>query len=266
MRILSDVLFVYLIKEWLNFARGGYAMNKMNTKNSEGQRVLEWASLHASLYRYCLVLTGSEWDAADLSQTTWSKAIQRLQIKGHENPEAFLFRTAKNSWIDDCRRKASYKELLDGIIRSCQQGAQMKRMHDAEQAMQAIFRHLSPIQRTVFVLREALGYSIAETAGWLSTTEGAVKAALYRARQSLGAVRDEIASEEAVGQSDSEEQLAASHSVQAMEEGRVAELVQLLYGESYWTVQAAQGYRIPFKSGITYDNHAHSMSSLRMCA
>ncbi|RJE88762.1 RNA polymerase sigma factor [Paenibacillus sp. 1011MAR3C5] len=240
-------------------------MRKMMTKDRTERQKPDWESLQTSLYRYCLVLTGSEWDAADLSQTTWNKAIRRLREQGHDNPEAFLLRTAKNSWIDDCRRRAAYKELLDGMVHTYRQDPPMPKKHDSEQAMLALFRHLSPIQRTVFVLREALGYSIAETAEWLETTEGAVKAALYRARQSLEAVREELEAEEAAVRQDSEESEAASRSVEALEEGRVADLVYLLYGEPYWTVHAVQGYHTPFRASHI-SGHSHSTTSMRMCA
>lgn len=234
----------------------------MITKDRADQKEPDWESLQSSLYRYCLVLTGSEWDAADLTQTAWSKAISRLQERGHDNPEAFLLRTAKNSWIDDCRRKSMYKELLGGMVHSYRQDSPVSKEYDSEQAMQALVRQLSPIQRTVFVLREAMGYSIAETAQWLNTTEGAVKAALYRARQSLGAVKEAMENEEAAGEPDAEERESISQSVKALEEGRVADLVYLLYGEPYWTVHAVQGY---FRAGGT-SGHTYTAPSMRMCA
>jgi len=235
----------------------------MMTKDRTGRKEQDWEGLQRALYRYCLALTGSEWDAADLSQTAWSKAISRLRERGHDNPEAFLLRTAKNSWIDDCRRKSMYKELLDGMVHSYRQDTPVPKEYDSEQAMQALVRQLSPIQRTVFVLREAMGYSIAETAEWLNTTEGAVKAALYRARQSLGAVKEAMESEEAAAdEPDAEERETISQSVKALEEGRVADLVYLLYGEPYWTVQAVQGY---FRTGGT-SGHSYSAPSMRMCA
>jgi RNA polymerase sigma-70 factor (ECF subfamily) len=61
-----------------------------------------------------------------------------------------------------------------------------------ELAFQAIVKHLSPLQRTVFLLRDVLSYSITETAELLETSEGAIKAALHRARHSLNAVKDDL--------------------------------------------------------------------------
>lgn len=66
---------------------------------------------------------------------------------------------------------------------------------EIEVAFHALTRHLPPLQRTVFLLRNVFEYSIAETARLLQTTEGAVKAALHRARKSLGSVRADLAGE-----------------------------------------------------------------------
>lgn len=63
---------------------------------------------------------------------------------------------------------------------------------EIESAFQALFRYLSPLQRTVFLLRDVCGYSSTEAAGMLYTTEGAVKAALHRARHALDAVKKEL--------------------------------------------------------------------------
>jgi RNA polymerase sigma-70 factor (ECF subfamily) len=61
-----------------------------------------------------------------------------------------------------------------------------------EIAFQALINHLSPLQRAVFLLRDVMDYSIAETARLLVTSEGAVKAAHHRARHSLKAVKEDL--------------------------------------------------------------------------
>ena len=193
---------------------------------------LDWSAMQAALYRYCLSLTKSSWDAQDLSQTVWAKAYERIRGRGHANPEAFLLRIAKNAWIDNCRRKAAYKELLEGMLR-CDDDAKGDTL-ELEHVFQALMKHLSPLQRTVFVLREALGYSIAETASGLGTTEGAIKAALYRARQSMGAVRDEL-ERNGIGMLVSyEEQEKLREAAAALQEGQTLELVSLLSEGYIW--------------------------------
>jgi RNA polymerase sigma-70 factor (ECF subfamily) len=190
--------------------------------------------LQSALYRYCLSLTGSVQDAEDLSQHTWVKTIRRLAEHGHANPEAFLLRVAKNGWIDECRRRKGLRERLQWLSELGGPGLESERP-EAERAIAALVRHLSPIQRTVFLLRDALGYSIAETAELLGSSEGAVKAALHRARRALADVREACKRDrldaEPEGWLDAEAEELARQILQAYSEGRTAELIALVQSQ-----------------------------------
>ncbi|OPA75294.1 hypothetical protein BVG16_22115 [Paenibacillus selenitireducens] len=143
-----------------------------------------------TLQRYCLSLTQSRWDAEDLAQDTWVKAFHPLHAMDHPHMEARLKRIAKNTWIDQCRRKKLFQQIqamseLNTVMPDYG-------LLNIELALQALMKHLSPLQRTVFLLRDVFEYTIEETARYLKTTEGAVKAALHRARQSMRTVRDDM--------------------------------------------------------------------------
>jgi RNA polymerase sigma factor (sigma-70 family) len=147
--------------------------------------------LQSVLNRYCLTITDSPWDAEDLAQETWLKLISSTSSLRHKNPEALLIRIAKNTRIDYIRREA----ILSRIKK--QQQAEVTLTEEdgnllIEAAFQSLMKHLSPLQRTVFLLRDVFHYSIAETADKLGTSVGAVKATLHRARQSLSAVREDL--------------------------------------------------------------------------
>jgi RNA polymerase sigma factor (sigma-70 family) len=151
------------------------------------------AQMQAVLNRYCLSLTRSNWDAEDLAQDTWLKALRVLKGLGHTNPEAFLLRIAKNTWIDQLRRKtvlagALKRDLPDLLKVTPSDNGNF----EIEAAFQALMKHLSPLQRTVFLLRDVFGYSISEAAAVLGTSDGAVKSALHRARHALEAVKSDI--------------------------------------------------------------------------
>lgn len=151
--------------------------------------------LQAALSRYCQSLTGNRWEAEDLVQDTWVKAIRTIQGDGHPNPEAFLLRVARNAWVDRLRRKGVQTSALqqaEGPRKQEEAGA----LFELEAAFHALARHLSPLQRAVFLLRDVLDYTAAETARLLETTEGAVKAALHRARHALEEVRRELRDDE----------------------------------------------------------------------
>lgn len=153
-------------------------------------------ALRQSLSRYSLALTGSSWDADDLQQDVWVKALSRgpAELAGHPNPEALLLRIARNAWTDRCRRLAVHRRAMRLEQASAQPDAPGAEAAagEAEAALQALARHCSPLQLAVFLLRGPLGLSAAETAQALRTSEGAVKAALHRARAALPGVRREL--------------------------------------------------------------------------
>ncbi|MMZ48872.1 ECF RNA polymerase sigma factor SigG [compost metagenome] len=156
--------------------------NTINIENLE--------ELQAVLKRYCLSLTKSNWDAEELAQDTWVKALGKLNNFEHTNPKALLLRIAKNTWIDEIRRKAVFTRILNR-----EQAKVTEPDHgtvEIEIALQSLMNHLSPLQRTVFLLRDVFAFSISETSDILGTTEGAIKAALHRARKSLEAVKEDL--------------------------------------------------------------------------
>ncbi|MCP1356444.1 RNA polymerase sigma factor [Aneurinibacillus migulanus] len=141
------------------------------------------------LRRYCLAITRSSWEAEDLMQETWLKAFVALTKQGtHSNPKAFLFRIASNTWIDKQRKQ---KVILDNGI-DINTLAQENEEHTEEikEALEIIVRHLPVKQQAVFLLTEAFKFTAAETAEMLEMTEGAVKAALNRARVKLRLLRE----------------------------------------------------------------------------
>jgi len=141
-----------------------------------------------ALWNYCLRLTGSAWDAEDLVQETMLRALARLaQLWQPVDPRAYLFRIATNTWIDQRRRevRAEFRELAA----EAEPTEQMPEVRvEAQEALAHLVRVLTPLQRVVFLLCETLDFRAHEAASLLGTTEGAVKAALHRARRGLAAV------------------------------------------------------------------------------
>ncbi|QWU17976.1 RNA polymerase sigma-70 factor, ECF subfamily [Paenibacillus sophorae] len=181
--------------------------------------------LQAALKRYCLSLTGSSWDAEDLAQDTWLKALEPLRA-GHSNPEAFLLRVAKNAWIDAGRRKA----VLQRILQQSNEAKYIEQENgefEAEMAFQAMIKHLSPLQRAVFLMRDVLDYSAAETAELLDTTEGAVKAALYRARLAIPAVRKELSADGPTLPEEQSFRAFLERMADAYKQGQIEELIEI---------------------------------------
>jgi len=135
------------------------------------------------LYRYCRYLAESPWDAEDLVQETLIRAFVTLGTMFAEVPEprAWLFRVASNLWVDRARRarldqKARALAGAPPVVATDPQ--------DLRETAGTLFE-LAPQERAAVVLKDVFGFSLEEAAAALSTTPGAVKAALHRGRGKL---------------------------------------------------------------------------------
>jgi RNA polymerase sigma-70 factor (ECF subfamily) len=263
--------------------------------------------LQMTLKRYCLALTQSPWEAEDLVQDTWVKALGYMKtsehsklksddmndtsqmnnntdhtsrtnfssLTNHPNPEALLLRIARNTWTDIMRRKATLSRVLEMDQPRTEEAAGYG-LFEIEAAFQALQKHLSPLQQAVFLLRDVFEHSGLEAAEILDTTEGAIKAALHRARQALPAVRQELL--QSNGPSivqDTELQIALNRLASAYEQGQIAELIELvLADESQETVMAVSSQSFqsfqsvqPFQSdGFSSMGWNYSEPGMRMVA
>ncbi|MGF6356614.1 RNA polymerase sigma factor (sigma-70 family) [Paenibacillus sp. 4624] len=170
----------------------------------EGKRVPNPAlhdvlpELMASLYAYCMSLTKSVTETEDLVQETCLKGLSSAVAQASErtdtsfNWEAYLIRIARNTWIDGIRKQEKLRSILDEMKPVMFEFAREESFEELESAVQLLIHTLPPWQRAIYILREIMGYKAAETAEMLRTTEGAVKAALNRARTALSKVRHKL--------------------------------------------------------------------------
>jgi len=153
--------------------------------------------LMGSLYAYCLSLTKSVPETEDLVQETCLKVLSSSVVgtsgmNKDINWEAYLIRIARNSWIDILRQRERLAYKLDSLKPLLHEMEEERRFEELESAVQLLVDMLPPWQRVIYVLRELMGYKAAETAEMLDTTEGAVKAALSRARSAIAEVRHRL--------------------------------------------------------------------------
>jgi RNA polymerase sigma-70 factor (ECF subfamily) len=146
--------------------------------------------LRPDLYRYSRYLTRSAWEAEDLVQDTLARAFVTLgcSYQVPANPKAWLFRVASNLWIDRTRRA---REVPGDIP---DRGVEDPGGVDRDAAGTLIGR-LAPQERAAVVLKDVFELTLAEIAESLSTTVGAVKAALHRGRGKLREAESEFESE-----------------------------------------------------------------------
>jgi RNA polymerase sigma-70 factor (ECF subfamily) len=140
--------------------------------------------LRPELYRYCRHLTRSAWDAEDMAQETLAKAFVHLGLMTEppHNPRAWLFRVASNLWINRTRQR---RELPSQFCAEAPEPSTGADPRATREAAGTLIAQLSPQERAAVVLKEAFGQSLEEIAETLSTTLGAVKAALHRGRAKL---------------------------------------------------------------------------------
>ncbi|MER7000444.1 sigma-70 family RNA polymerase sigma factor [Streptomyces sp. NPDC000410] len=142
-------------------------------------------------------LLGSATDAQDAVQDTFLQwqAADRQRIKV---PEAWLTKVATNLCLDRLRSARARRErtagawlpepLLDGDP-MLGPADTFEQRESVSLAVLTLMERLSPIERAVYVLREAFSYHHAEIAEILDITESASQQHLHRARRRITAAR-----------------------------------------------------------------------------
>jgi RNA polymerase sigma-70 factor (ECF subfamily) len=149
--------------------------------------------LRPELYRYCRYLTRSPWDAEDLVQDSLARAFvsSAQQTNEIQDPRAWLFRIASNLWLNQVRHagiERTHATSSASISNASMSGASAAAVSDPRETREAagtLLAQLAPQERAAVVLKDVFEFSIDDVAGLLSTSAGAIKAALHRGRGKL---------------------------------------------------------------------------------
>ncbi|MFF3357593.1 sigma-70 family RNA polymerase sigma factor [Streptomyces sp. NPDC002917] len=142
-------------------------------------------------------LLGSAADAEDTVQDTFLRwqAADRERV---EVPEAWLTKVVTNLCLDRLRSAQARHERVAGawLPEPLLEGDPMlgpadtfEQRESVSLAVLTLLERLSPVERAVYVLREAFSYSHAEIAGILDITESASQQHVHRARIRVAAER-----------------------------------------------------------------------------
>ncbi|MCX5315808.1 sigma-70 family RNA polymerase sigma factor [Streptomyces sp. NBC_00154] len=142
-------------------------------------------------------LLGSAADAEDTVQDTFLRwlAADRERV---EVPEAWLTKVVTNLCLDRLRSAQARHERVAGVWlpEPLLEGDPMlgpadtfEQRESVSLAVLTLLERLSPVERAVYVLREAFSYSHAEIAGILDITESASQQHVHRARIRVAAER-----------------------------------------------------------------------------
>src|SRR5215216_3114032 len=132
-------------------------------------------------------ILGSVTDAEDTVQETWLRwyGVNPSDVR---DPRAFLVRVTTRLAIDRLRRARTRRETYVGpwlpepILTRQDPSEEVAMAESVSMAMLVVLETLSPLERAVFVLREAFGMPHAEIAEVLGRKEEAVRQLARRAR------------------------------------------------------------------------------------
>ena len=145
------------------------------------------AEVRPRLHRYCSRMLQSSLDGEDLVQETLARAFFHLPlVREPRDLGAWLFRVAHNLCIDELRRRAR-RERGPSFEPAESEGkpAEPGQAVEVESAFRRLLELLPPKERACLILKDVLEFPLKDIAGIVSSSEGAVKAALHRAREKI---------------------------------------------------------------------------------
>ena len=152
-------------------------------------------TIRPELHRYATRMVGSAIDGEDVVQEALIKAHAALPMLSHETHlRGWLFRITHNKAIDLLRRNSHAPlALLDEVPMNTQPDEPLEEQELAALAL-SMFLKLPPRQRSCVILKDVLGYSLAEVSEHLDATVPEIKATLHRGRTRLRALALDVES------------------------------------------------------------------------
>ncbi|ACT00537.1 RNA polymerase sigma-70 factor [Paenibacillus sp. JDR-2] len=180
------------------------------------------------LFSLAYQLTGSAADAEDAVQDVFLKVQNMNPEKLHE-PKAYLCKMITNRCLDHLRSARVRREqyvgpwLPEPIAQYYDDGLEEVVRHDLlSYAMLALLERLSPSERAVFVLREALGFDYPAIAELTGKSEQNCRKLMSRARAKMGLTEEELLTGGTI------EQAWINRFVAALSEGEVDIVLSML--------------------------------------
>ncbi|EHR62705.1 RNA polymerase sigma-70 factor [Saccharomonospora cyanea] len=146
------------------------------------------------LFSMAYRILGTAVDAEDAVQDAWVKwsSTDRSQVA---DPKAYLVRIVSSVAMDRLRSAQRRRETYVGpwlpepILTTVDASDDVATAESVSMALLVVLETLTPLERAVFVLREAFGFSHAEIADAVDRSEDTVRQAAHRARSHVRARR-----------------------------------------------------------------------------
>ncbi|MFC4010198.1 RNA polymerase sigma factor SigJ [Nonomuraea purpurea] len=154
---------------------------------AEAMEVADFEKHRELMFGVAYRVLGSVADAEDVVQESWLR-WSRVDHDWVVDPQSFLVQVVTRLSLDRLRRAKARREAYVGpwlpeplpTGLELEEGAELA--DSVSMAMMVVLETLSPLERVVFVLREAFQFSFAEIAGILGRSETAVRQLARRAR------------------------------------------------------------------------------------
>jgi RNA polymerase sigma-70 factor (ECF subfamily) len=156
-------------------------------------------------------MIGSVVDAEDVVQDALAKAYASLPATPVANMRAWLFRITHNKAIDYLRRADRQRlEHLDEHTLLAEPDPPLEERELVALAL-SVFLKLTPKQRSCVILKDVMGYSLADISELLDATVPEIKAALHRGRTRLRELAQRVATDEPAPADQRERELLAQY-------------------------------------------------------
>ncbi|MCU0236949.1 MAG: RNA polymerase sigma factor [Acidobacteria bacterium] len=140
------------------------------------------------VYCLCLGFAGNAADARDLAQETFAKALSHYEADRPENPQAWIMRIARNTCLDQARRRKSRGPLHPISEWTAVDGRTPESEAGREEEIAIVRRAIAALPgrlREVLVMREYGELAYQEIALALDLSAGTVMSRLNRARRAV---------------------------------------------------------------------------------
>lgn len=146
-----------------------------------------------SLYYFLWKLSGSSHLAEDLTQETFVRATISLHTYQGEQARAWLFKVARNIYIDEWRKRKRRESIplvnrfkpAEEMISPYGLPEDTALAQEQRDDLNMLFDYLPEHYRTILYLREVAEFSYAEIATAMDLTVDQVKVMLHRSRKKL---------------------------------------------------------------------------------
>lgn len=148
------------------------------------------------LYFYLLKLSGSPQLAEDLTQETFVRATISLHTYEGEEARAWLFKVARNVYLDEWRKRKRRRVLFtmfsakQEMISPYGVPEDTLLLQERNQQLEDLLKYLPEQYRSIIYLKEYEQFSYKEIMDALQLSEEQVKVTLHRARKRLASLAE----------------------------------------------------------------------------